>query len=124
MSEKVLKYIHDAVKEIQLFIEADEPWKVPLNDKSLSEQEVMNEYAKFINYDNILTSHMKTVDYLIFTLSQTKLGITSNTPNGHKVIGQINAQIEILRFLRKTLDDINDGHYLVGKYFEKGGGMY
>lgn len=124
MSDKVIKYIQDAMHEIQLFIEADEPWKVPLNDKSLSEKEVMNEYAKFINYDNVLTTHMKTVDYLILKLTQTKVGITSNTPSGQKAINQIKAQIEILRCLRKALEDINSGHYLVAKYFERGGGMF
>lgn len=123
MTDKIKTYIDKVIREVRAFIEADEPWEVPFNGK-LSDIEVMDEYAKFINYDNILTNHMKNLDFLIFTLNQAKMGISSNTPAGQKTLNQLNSHIESLRYLRKALDDINNGHYLVARYFDKGGGLY
>ena len=84
----------------------------------------MDSYAKFINYTNILSDHLKKIDLLIHLLTKSKYGATANTPSGQKAINQINAHIEMLKTLHKALDDINSSHYLIGKYYEKGGGLF
>lgn len=123
MTQKILELINAQVIEIKKFIEADEPWEVPMNGK-LSDKEAMDEYAKFINYSNKVMDKLKSVDFLISTLTEAKMGLTPNTPASQKAIQQLNTQLELLKCLRKPLDDINTAHYPVARYFEKGGGMY
>lgn len=122
MSQALRTMIQTLVQEVRKFIEANEPFEVFLNDRSHTSTEVWDEYARIVNYTSVLKSYLTKVDYVIFTLTDAKHGISSNTPKGSQIIQQLNSQIESLKMLRRSLCDIDDGLYRVINYYDKGGG--
>lgn len=119
MKKDLLAKIQSIVMPARMFIEQHVDLEVIKDIFNIDRQQVWNAYADVVNYVDKVKFHLKNIDFLIFTLSDTLNGVTVNTPSGHTVELQLKNQIETLKLLRRALEDIDNDLYRVVVYYEK-----
>lgn len=119
MKKDLLAKIQSIVMPARMFIEQHVDLEVIKDIFNIDRQQVWNAYADIVNYVDKVKFHLKNIDFLIFTLSDTLNGVTVNTPSGHTVELQLKNQIETLKLLRRALEDIDNDLYRVVVYYEK-----
>lgn len=119
MKKDLLAKIQSIVMPARMFIEQHVDLEVIKDIFNIDRQQVWNAYADIVNYVDKVKFHLKNIDFLIFTLSDTLNGVTINTPSGHTVELQLKNQIETLKLLRRALEDIDNDLYRVVVYYEK-----
>ena len=119
MKKDLLAKIQSIVMPARMFIEQHVDLEVIKDIFNIDRQQVWNAYADVVNYVDKVKFHLKNIDFLIFTLSDSLNGVTINTPSGHTVELQLKNQIETLKLLRRALEDIDNDLYRVVVYYEK-----
>lgn len=119
MKKDLLVKIQSIVMPARMFIEQHVDLEVIKDIFNIDRQQVWNAYADVVNYVDKVKFHLKNIDFLIFTLSDSLNGVTINTPSGHTVELQLKNQIETLKLLRRALEDIDNDLYRVVVYYEK-----
>ena len=119
MRKDLLSKIQSIVMPARVFVEQHTEIEVIKDIFSVDDQQVWNAYADVVNYIDKVKLHLKNIDFLIFTLSDSLNGITLNTPAGHTVELQLKSQMETLKLLRRALEDIDNDLYRVVIYYEK-----
>lgn len=119
MKKDLLAKIQSIVMPARMFIEQHVDLEVIKDIFNIDRQQVWNAYADIVNYVDKVKFHLKNIDFLIFTLSDSLNGVTINTPSGHTVELQLKNQIETLKLLRRALEDIDNDLYRVVVYYEK-----
>lgn len=116
--KEVIDKISEKTRPIKKFIDEDDTIEVLHPNKHTSD-ELITELQKVINYNNQVMTHKSQLEFLMSVLLESKLGLSTNTPDGAKRVKQINVALDYLDMLRLSIEDIRMKYKHIIDYYNR-----
>lgn len=123
MNEELKSKIMSVYKECKAFLTSHEFVDVYLITKHTSE-DIWAEFARQINYTNMLLAKQKDLYFLLTLLSEAKSGISSGTPSGNKALKVIDGYSKQIELLLKSYNSVIIGQRWILDYYNNSRGLY